>query len=168
MAVVTARALEVAFRHLDVPVRWWEGPGSIETDGAAFTRAPLIELSDAAAPSWSITEPTGFAFSYRMSEAELTEFFKHSTSNVQVKLYRFFRDSAERWHEQVQWRFEGEIGSATWDASDLVVGCNVVPISLDLRLRPHVRPWSRRSREDTGFRWMRSKRPIETLTPEKV
>ena len=168
MATVTARALEVGFRHLDVPVRWWEGPESVLVEGSEFIRRKDVEVTDA--PTWSIADPGGFGFTYLLDDvAEATEFFKHSVSSVPVKLFRLYR-SGDVWTEVAQWRFEGVIGSAVWDASAFRVRCACVPMSATLPLQPRAQVWSHRAQlgrtggRDTGLRWMRAKRRLETVT----
>ena len=168
MAVVTARALEVGFRHLDAPLRWWEGPDTVIAENNLFVRGGNIILPSGAAPSWSITDPTGFSFSYLLAEDEAAGFFEHAVSNVPVKMYRFYRNESRQWAEQVQWRFEGVVGSADWDAAERLVQCAVVPLSATTKLQPRVGPWSRRSRPDTGFRWMRAKRKLLPLQENDV
>ena len=155
MAVVTARALKVEFRHGHV--RWWEGPDKQTIDGDDYVGGKRILLPQGSAPSWSTTEPTGFSFTYMLEWAEQEAFFAEPISSVPVTLYRFYRDASSSWIEQAQWRFAGVIGNATWDAEQHQVQCTVVPLSRTSKLRPHVRLWSRESLSDTGFRWMRAK-----------
>ena len=168
MAVVTARAMSVGFRHLDAPVRWWEGPRTHTIDGFEYEGSTRILLPQSAAPSWSITDPTGFAFTYMLDEDETETFFRQSISNVPVTLYRFYRMDSGQWIEHAQWRFEGVIGNAIWDASERQVQCTVVPASMTSKLRPHVSPWSRESRFDTGFRWMMAKRRLQPFQGDQV
>ena len=154
MAVVTARALKVEFRHGHV--HWWEGPEKRIIDGDEYVGGKRILISRDAAPSWSITEPTGFSFAYLLGRDEQLAFFAQPISSVPVTVYRFYREESS-WIEQVQWRFEGVIGNAVWDVEQQQVQCTVVPVSRTAKLRPHVRLWSRESLNDTGFRWMRAK-----------
>ena len=170
MAVVTARAMSVGFRHLDAPVRWWEGPETRTIDGFEYEGSTRILLPASAAPSWSITDPTGFSFTYMLDEEEAESFFQRSISNVPVTLYRFYLTDVGQWLEHAQWRFEGVIGNATWDASERRVQCTAVPASMTTKLRPHVPLWSRQSRPDadTGFRWMRAKRTLQSFQGDQV
>lgn len=175
MATVTARALEVAFRHLAEPVRWWQGPEEVQLAGVGFSRGANVLLEPGDAPSWSKLEPTGFEFSYLLAdEEERRDFFQHSCENVSVRLFRAFRGVNREWAEQAKWRFEGVISGATWDTGTNLVRCPVVPISRTQRLQPHVGLWSHRTQlaktdgRDTGFRWMRGKRKVLELFPKDV
>ena len=168
MAVVTARALSVGFRHLGTAVRWWEGPRTLAIGGFEYAGGTKIVLPASAAPAWSITDPSGFSFTYLLDEDELEPFFRQSVSNIPVTLYRFYLGAGDQWVEQVQWRFEGVVGNATWDASERRVQCAVVPLSMTSKLRPHVPLWSRESLPDTGFRWMRAKRRLQLFQGDQV
>lgn len=174
-AVVTARALEVGFRHLPQPLRWWQGPDTVTVGSGLFVRGSQIELPESAAPSWSKTEPTGFTFAYLLSGAvEAAAFFQHGVENVPVTLHKLFRGLDGLWVEQAAWRFQGVVSGATWAASAMKVTCPVVPLSRTARFRPSVGLWSHRSQlaatdgADTGLRWFRGVRRLVSLVPADV
>ena len=167
-----ARALEVAFRHLEEPLRQSFGPAAVTLDGNAFPTGGNLVLPDTSYPSWSADGPTGLTFTYVVPEDVRATFLASPLHGVSVTLYRVWETAPSVWQEQAKWRFVGRIIESRYAPANGVLDVTAAPWSRTRQAQLHVPGWSNQEQldlsdgADTLLRWTRAARRLHAPVEE--